>query len=182
MKRLLVLFTLPAVVCLAEPEFDAPVCYAEIGGGGDPDALWASAGVEGCVSDFCSMYAGLFLAGAEDIADKSNDFFSGLVLGVRLSLPCRISPYVGGGVTAGWGRYYERADEDGRDNDDDDLIDESGEEKKSYEMINSVFPEAGIHFWLSDTSRVTLNGRYHFTTEGDDHDYWTANVGILVPY
>lgn len=184
MRWLLVLFMLAVFnrAWGAEPTLDEPFAYVELGGGSDPDSVWAAAGAEGYATDFCSFYAGWFAAGVEDISDKSADAFSGLMLGMRLCVPYRISPYVGGGVSAGWGRYYKSATTDGRDNDNDGLVDESGEEKKAYESITSAFPEAGIHFWLNENQRLTFNYRYHYTSEGGDKDYWTANLGFLMSY
>ncbi|MDX1925083.1 MAG: hypothetical protein SFV81_01115, partial [Pirellulaceae bacterium] len=45
-------------------------------------------------------------------------------VGLRAQLPARITPFVGLGATAAASRTVELADDDGRDNDDDDLIDE----------------------------------------------------------
>ncbi|MFC1467387.1 hypothetical protein ACFLQY_01655 [Verrucomicrobiota bacterium] len=171
-----------AVICVGEPRVHDPGFYAEIGGGSDPSALWGAGGIEGYLADYFSLYAGVFVAGVEDITSRGSDSYSGLTLGMRFCVPHRVSPYIGAGVAAGWGRYYVLADNDGRDNDNDGYIDESGEEEREYEIINSVFPEAGIHLWLDERQRLTFNYRYHYTSEGEDEDYWTANLGFLIHY
>jgi hypothetical protein len=102
------------------------------------------------------------------------NLFGGLTAGARLQTPTRFAPFVGLGGFAGGGN--RDASDDGIDNDNDCCIDERGE--KEDEFFGSVFPEVGVHYWLSPRVRLTPNAAYHVTTSGRDDDQWFFGVGL----
>ncbi|MFC1849515.1 hypothetical protein ACFL27_04820, partial [candidate division CSSED10-310 bacterium] len=147
----------------------------ELGGAVDPDVIGGHAGICGYVTPVLSLKGGFSFLASEDF----DDFFGGLELAMRASFPTRISPFVGLGLFAGYSNKYVSADEDGIDNDGDGEVDESGEEDKVIDnVLASIYPEAGSHFWITDFFRLTLTAEYHYTTEGRDHDYLIYRVGF----
>ena len=94
-------------------------------------------------------------------------------VGLRAQLPARVTPFVGLGTTVAASRAVELADFDGRDNDDDDFIDERGETTSSIDkVLVGAYPEVGIHAWLNGNWRVSGYGRYLVTSLGRDNDDW----------
>lgn len=108
-----------------------------------------------------------------------NEGYLGLDTGFRLQTPSRVAPFVGVGMFHGVSRDVELADWDGRDNDDDGLIDERGEQKSGVDgWLSAVYPEVGAHLWLTGNWRLTGYGRYFVTTEGRDHDDWLIGLQL----
>ncbi|MCA9268315.1 MAG: hypothetical protein KDA41_07580 [Planctomycetales bacterium] len=138
----------------------------ELGGFYYPDAwLEARAGL-----------AGMIAVDGDPSQSLSQNAFGGINLGVRAQSPTRVAPFVGGGVFAGASSYYEPADSDGVDNDDDFFIDEPGEERETNDYFAAVYPEVGVHAWLTSNWRATASASYLVTTEGRDHDFWYVGV------
>lgn len=109
--------------------------------------------------------AGLLGAGTDQA-------FLGLNTGLRVQPPTRIAPFAGLGTFIGSSQYEVVADGDGLDNDDDYFVDERGETETEHGFLASVYPEVGVHAWLSGRWRVTGSAAYHVTTLGRDHDFW----------
>ncbi len=149
--------------------------YIELGGRSDPDAIGGEIGISHYASEDVSVRGGLaFFA-----SDSSDDIFGGGTLDVRFNLGKKISPFLGFGVFVGYSDETVSAENDDIDNDDDGSIDEDGEEKAIVtDLFASIFPEVGIHFFVSDTTRLTVASRYQMTTEGRDNDNWIYNFGI----
>lgn len=108
----------------------------------------------------------------------AHDWFIGPEAGIRFQTPTRIAPFVGAGGFLGGNRFSSRSDNDGRDNDDDGLIDEFGERRTRYKAFAAVYPEVGIHAWLNGKTRLTANARYYVTEEGRDDDFWYLGLSI----
>ena len=108
----------------------------------------------------------------------AHDWFLGPEVGVRLQTPSRVAPFVGVGGFLGLNRFYEDADNDGIDNDDDGAVDEFGEETDEYKAIVAVYPEVGLHAWLTGSTRLTASGRYYVTEEGRDDDFWYFGLSL----
>ena len=89
-----------------------------------------------------------------------------------MQTPTCLAPFVGLGTFLGWGHRQVDGAMDGRDNDDDFAIDEAGEQRKEAIAFASLYPEAGVHHWLSPTWRITSSGAYYMTTEGRKYDSW----------
>lgn len=119
-----------------------------------------------------------FRFGLSFFASDKTDLHGGYEVGARINGPWRISPFVGGGIFAGSWTTHEPATDDGVDNDDDSVIDEAGEEKEITDYLWAVYPEAGLHIWLTDAVRITGTYRYYVTTDGRDSDAALYGVGL----
>ncbi|MFO0923424.1 MAG: hypothetical protein U0905_13150 [Pirellulales bacterium] len=99
--------------------------------------------------------------------------------GIRLQTPTRLAPFVGLGTTNGFSRSVEDGTHDGRDNDDDQFIDEPGETITGIDRtFFSIYPEVGAHFWLNGRWRLTTFGRYMMTSFGRDDDDWMIGGSV----
>ena len=85
---------------------------------------------------------------------------------------------MGVGGFLGINEYHENADRDGFDNDDDGIADELGEQDENYKAIVAVYPEVGLHAWLTGSTRLTASGRYYVTEEGRDDDFWYFGLSL----
>ena len=108
----------------------------------------------------------------------AHDWFIGPELGVRFQTPTRIAPFAGAGAFVGGNKFSRLADNDSVDNDDDGFIDESGERKDAYKGFVAVYPEVGVHAWLTGTKRLTLSARYYVTEEGRKDDFWYIGLSF----
>ncbi|MDA7977492.1 MAG: hypothetical protein MPJ50_01825 [Pirellulales bacterium] len=109
----------------------------------------------------------------------ADDSFLGVNLGARVQTPSRVAPFAGLGVFGGYSEFSEVADSDGIDNDDNGFIDERGEEKESVDgALGAVYPELGVHFWLTSHIRLTAAASYYVTTKGRDYDHWMYGVSL----
>lgn len=116
--------------------------------------------------------------GLSFLASEQTDLHGGYEAGARINGPWRISPFLGGGIFAGSWTTYEPAADDGLDNDDDSLIDEAGEKRENIDHLWAIYPEAGLHIWLTDTLRLTGTYRHYFTTDGRDSDAELYGIGL----
>jgi hypothetical protein len=107
----------------------------------------------------------------------ARDWFVGLDGGMRLQTPTRVAPFIGFGGFGGSGER-EVAAIDGRDNDDDIFVDEPGETKTELRALFAVYPEVGVHAWLTPRCRLSGFGRYYVTTDGRASDFWYVGLGI----
>lgn len=99
----------------------------------------------------------------------------GLIGSARIQIPSRFAPFAGIGVYGGWAGL-ESAENDGRDNDDDLLIDEPGETDSAFAV--AIFPEVGAHFWINHRTRITTSVTYYVTNQGRDDDFLFYSVGL----
>lgn len=98
--------------------------------------------------------------------------YLGAIAGLRLQMPTRLAPFVGVGTLLGDSRTVSSAP-DGRDNDEDMFVDESGEVADGIDhFLTAVYPETGVQFWLTHHWRLSVDGCYMFTNLGDNHDDW----------
>jgi len=144
------------------------------GAGGSPATAGASFGGF-CFpthwSEFNYSLTGLAGTGAAD-------WFIGPEVGVRIQTPTRVAPFAGVGGFLGINRFYENAENDGIDNDDNGFVDEPGEDEDGYKAFAAVYPEVGIHAWLNGTTRLTLSSRYYVTEEGRADDFWYTGISL----
>jgi len=104
------------------------------------------------------------------VADDSSDqTVGGLNLGLRAQAPSRLAPFAGLGV---FGGYSERTEYPPCGCEPETTVDGA---------LAAVYPELGVHFWLSPRLRLTASASYFISTEGRDHDAWLFgfNVGWL---
>ncbi|MBP89422.1 MAG: hypothetical protein CMJ64_22375 [Planctomycetaceae bacterium] len=88
--------------------------------------------------------------------------------------PTRLAPFVGVGALAAGGE--RDVSDDGLDNDNNLLVDEPNEDLSEY--FASVYPEVGVHYWLTPRVRLTAGAAYQVTSTGRDDDQWTFGIGL----
>jgi len=108
----------------------------------------------------------------------AHDWFIGPELGIRFQTPTRIAPFAGAGGYVGGNRFSSPSAADGEDNDDDGSIDELGERRTRYKAFAAVYPEVGVHAWLSGDTRLTASARYYVTEEGRNDDFWYLGLSV----
>jgi hypothetical protein len=42
----------------------------------------------------------------------------------------------------------------------------------------TVYPEVGVHFWISKKTRITFHAAYDYSTLGQDSDYFGYGVNL----
>lgn len=157
------------------PPKDPTGVYLELGGSSDPDIAGGEIGLSGYGNkhiEYRASFAFLAKEGSEDI-------FTGLSIGARAELKKFISPFLGIGVFTGYSKEDVAADKDDEDNYKDGTIDEDGEKKDEIkDIISAVYPEAGFHFYFTETSRFTVSAKYYITSEGRDNDFFVYSIGF----
>jgi hypothetical protein len=108
----------------------------------------------------------------------AHDWFIGPEVGMRIQTPTRVAPFAGVGGFLGLNRFDEKAENDRVDNDDDGRVDEFGEEKENFKAFTAIYPEVGIHAWLTGSTRLTASARYYVTEEGRDDDFWFIGFSV----
>jgi len=93
----------------------------------------------------------------------------GLSGSTRLQTPTRVSPFVG--VGAYTGILYMEGDEA-------TLFTPAEDDYFDFEA--AVFPELGLHYWLTHRTRLTTSLSYYVTTQGRDDDFLFYSVGMSI--
>jgi hypothetical protein len=108
------------------------------------DTQWATEGV------------GLMLFRSDD-----ERLYGGVDVRLRANVPLRVSPYAGLGLFIGSWPYpiWETDDED-----------EPPVERNEREYLAGLYPEVGLHLWLTEGLRVSGHLRYYVTTQGREGD------------
>lgn len=169
---------LTPLAALAGPVVDAPGFYFETGWrSSEPDAVVVLLGATGYVSDNVSLKGGFTLFDA----DHLDHTLLGIDIGARLNFGKEIAPFLGFGFFYGEAREDVEARDDNIDNDGDGSVDERGEMKsKRLDSMGAVYPEVGIHLWVSDNVRITGSGKYFITTKDEVDNYWIGAIAISV--
>ncbi len=102
----------------------------------------------------------------------------GLKIGQRIQAPTRLSPFVGIGIFAAASSTEEPATNDGIDNNGNLFVDEPGERKEVNKGLLTIYPEAGIQYWIDSSSRFTLSTQYHFNANGRDEDFLYTGISL----
>ncbi len=145
----------------------------DLGGRTDPLAIGGEISILGEIYDRVSFKAGLSFLGLEN-----DNLFGGYTMGIQYRTGHRLSPFIGLGAFYGYSERKDDAEDDNIDNDNDGFVDESGEEKEVIDdTIASLYPEIGMHFWVTDKTRLTMSSKYQITTKGRDHDFWMFSLG-----
>jgi len=145
-----------------------------VGGGGatDPVTGGGEVGIFTYPYSWLESHAGaLVLAGTGE-----QNLFAGATAGVRVQTPSRVAPYVGGGAFLGM-TASEIINSSGNDDDDFPPPELEDTEDKN-EFIAGVFPEAGVHYWLTPSLRLSAGASYYVTTAGRDADFWYYGGGF----
>lgn len=139
--------------------------YADVASQDDPAAIGVGAGYFSYAPKAKGMLearGGLSLLAGENGVGVTG----GGELGARIQLPTRLAPFVGGGLYAGYLPDINEISLGGSmsgpsDEDNDDLL------------VAAAYPEAGIHFWMSPTWRLTASVSHYFpiaSTRGTSDD------------
>ncbi len=112
------------------------------------------------------------------LSEPGEGFFGGVSTGIRIQSPSRVAPFGGIGIFAGYAKRDVVADTDGRDNNDNLIVDEKGELGEKTFGFLSVYPEVGLHVWLTSRCRLTSSVSYHVSTEGRDADFVFYGVAL----
>ena len=173
------IYTLLPVNSLAMSNEGKIGLFGEMGWRDDPAAFVAEAGVAGYLTDNLSARAAFIFFAEENLVHT----YGGISGGLRLNLGEEVSPFIGAGFFYGTDEEDVPADNDGIDNDRDGTVDEAGETKEVVtDSIFTIYPEAGIHVWLSDNFRITWSNKYYQTNKGIDHNFWMTTGGITLFY
>ena len=156
--------------------------YAGVAMQDDPFALGAELGFAHYPESWLETRASLagVIAGVGDEADEElgQNAFLGANAGVRVNSPSRVAPFIGAGAYGGMSWFVDDATADGLDNDDDLLVDEPGETDWNHDFLLAVYPEVGLHVWLTEKWRLTGSAAYYVTTEGRDRDFWFYGISL----
>jgi len=115
--------------------------------------------------------------------DEKPDILTGAELGMRFHMGSTVAPFIGIGGFVCSSEEEVRADDDGIDNDGDGVIDEAGETKsQTKDIIGGIYPEVGVHVWLSKYVGLNASLKYHITTEGRKFYYRISTVGMYMQF
>ncbi len=171
------LFLLIPVAAFASPEEGRSGIFGEMGWRDDPSAFVAELGVATYLTRHISARgSAIFFA-----EDSLNHTYGGVGGGLRLNFGKDLSPFIGAGFFYGQDKDDVVADNDGIDNDGDGWTDEPGEEKEVItDSMLTVYPEVGLHLWITDNIRLTGSLKYYETTKSSTHDFWMGTGGVTV--
>jgi hypothetical protein len=125
---------------------------------------------------------GLLSADFDDTTQEGSGYWlGGLDLGARLQTPTRLAPFVGGGGFVGVSDLspFSDLDDNGFDDDNDGFIDEGDEEADDFRAYAGVYPEIGVHYWVTADKRISGFARYYRTTEGEDNSFYLFGMEFV---
>jgi hypothetical protein len=125
-----------------------------------PDAGGAEVGILGYPVRWLALNLGASYAGP----GQEDAWMFGFHGGARVEAPTTLAPYVGVGVFSGW--------------DLDETAHEYDFLRPGRGYMAAVYPEAGLHYWVTENFRVTGGAAYYITTEGRDADFAQLNLGL----
>ena len=121
------------------------------------------------------------LAGADTDPDSLGDLlYLGGNGGVRIGSPTRVAPFVGVGVFGGVSTYeiVRLALEDDEEDPFFEPEPDPDSRESDFRLAGAVYPEIGLHIWLTDRVRLTGSAAYYMTTEGRHRDFWLFGFSI----
>ena len=146
--------------------------YAGLSGAGDPFAMGGEAGWFHYPTSYLEWHGGL----AGLLYEGEASATGGVTAGARLQSPSRLAPFVGMGTYAG---ASPKMFEDGpnfMDDDGDGQIDEPDELGK--DGVLAIYPEAGVHFWLTPEWRLTGSASYWTALTEKADGFWMWNISL----
>jgi len=145
--------------------------YAGMSGVGDPFAMGGEAGWFQYPTSYLEWHGGL----AGLLYEGNTSATIGVTGGARVQTPSRLAPFMGigayGGVTP-----YNLHDDDGFDDDGNGLVDDFGEETNDH--VLAIYPEAGVHFWLTPEWRITASTSYWVAVTDEVDGFWMWNLSL----
>ena len=141
----------------------------------DPSSVGGEIGVFSYPVPFAEGHVGIM--GIGGTAQKN--LFLGLNGGVRVQTPTRIAPFAGvgafGGFSAAETMTFLMADEN------DPMHDHYGygyEDETNASAIAGIYPELGVHCWLTSRLRISGSASCYVTTTGREHDSWAFGLTL----
>lgn len=128
--------------------------YAEIGSHVDHGAITGEIGYSAYLTSNLSARAGAAFLASEIL----QRYYGGVNLGIRYGIGDKFAPFIGMGVFLGSHR------------DPDTGIVE--------DMVASWYPEAGINYWIAESTRLTIFGKYYYMSAGRGYDHAVVGLGI----
>lgn len=141
------------------------------------DALQGELMAEGAINEAMTGRVGVSFFISEDTG-----IYGGIEGGIRSEMKSRIAPFVGAGLMLGSWTEYELAESDGIDNDGDGSVDEAGEEEEVTDYLGAIYPEIGLHLWLTESLRITASTRYYITSKGRGSDRRLSGIGLALRF
>ncbi|MEN1682203.1 MAG: hypothetical protein AAGJ46_21725 [Planctomycetota bacterium] len=154
--------------------------YADAHGGTNPSAGGATFGWLAYLPKYKGLTSarfGIGVLGADSIRlfDSDGVLSLGGELGVRLQAPSRLAPFVGLGGYTGWAG----GGPDEEDSSDPPGGDADGLGRSDHRLLSAVYPEVGVHTWLTPNWRLTAMARHYEAFTGvDSQDYQTFGFSL----
>jgi hypothetical protein len=169
---------LSPLVALAGPVEGEPGFYLETGlRSSEPEVVIATLGATGYVSDNVSLKGGFTFFDAKHL----DHTLLGMDIGARLNFGNKVAPFMGFGFFYGEAFEYVEARDDNIDNDGDGSVDERGEmASKRLDSMAAVYPELGLHLWVSNNVRITGSGKYFIVSKDEVDNYWIGSIAISI--
>lgn len=146
--------------------------YAGLSGAGDPFAMGGEAGWFHYPTSYLEWHAGL----AGLLYEGETPATGGVTAGARLQSPSRLAPFVGLGAYGGFTPKMFLNGPNYIDDDGDGEIDESDE--LGNDGVIAIYPEAGVHFWLTPEWRLTGSTSYWVAVDEDLDGFWMWNLSL----
>lgn len=106
--------------------------------------------------------------GATYFGPASDDtWFTGLTMGMRLESPTFVAPFVGVGLTTGYDLDAIRQE-----------FQHFDYRRPTRGYMVAIYPEAGIHYWITENFRVTGSASYYVSSKGRDSDFPLLGLGL----
>jgi hypothetical protein len=147
---------------------------------GDLGVIWGrhpvSTGVQFRAYKLLTPVLNPYLGGSLMYSERFDGFYYGIHAGVEAMMPYRVSPFLG----LGGSFHYEDetpADNDGKDNNGDGQVDESGESVAGKDYL-SLDPRIGVRFWVTQKLAITPGATYSVTSLGRNRDEWFFELGL----
>ncbi|MBC7816961.1 MAG: hypothetical protein IAG10_08750 [Planctomycetaceae bacterium] len=148
-----------------------------IGGAGSNFRQNPAGGAEVGVTNYSTPWLSSKLALAGQLNSGAGNAFAGVNSAVHVSTPTRVAPFIGAGLFGG----VDIASVINTLDSDDDDVDVEVENTKT-EFLGAIYPEAGVHVWLTGRTRLSASASYWMTTSGRHDDFWYYGLGLTFSF
>lgn len=149
-----------------------------IGGAGSNFRQNPAGGAEVGVTNYSLPWLSSKLALAGQLNSGARNAFVGMNSAVHVSTPTRVAPFIGAGLFGGVdiATVINTLGNDDEDDEDDDV------EDTKTQFLGAIYPEAGVHVWLTGRTRLSASASYWVTTEGRHDDFWYYGLGLTFSF
>ena len=162
---------------MSDARFNAKRGGLTIGSGLGPNPFAIGAEIGGSIYETSWTSTNFSLAGL-GLATDDGGLYGGFKIAQRIQTPSRLAPFVGAGLFVGSFNNSVSAENDGIDNNSNMFIDEPGEEKDNSKLLLTIYPEVGVHYWLTSEARLTMSAQYHLNPNGRDEDFSFIGISL----